>query len=72
LGIVVEGDPVLSNPYGVMAVNPDKNDAINNELANQFIDWLVSVPTQELIGQFGVDEFGAPLFTPDSEAWQSR
>lgn len=72
LGIVVEGDPVLFNPYGVMAVNPDKNDAINNDLANQFIDWLVAVPAQELIGQFGVDEFGAPLFTPDSEAWRSR
>ncbi|MCB0073798.1 MAG: substrate-binding domain-containing protein [Caldilineaceae bacterium] len=72
LQIVVEGDPILFNPYGVIAVNPDKNDAINNDLANQFIDWLVSVPTQELIGQFGVEEFGAPLFTPDSEAWRNK
>ena len=72
LQIVVEGDPILFNPYGVIAVNPDKNDAINNDLANQFIDWLVAVPTQELIGQFGVDEFGAPLFTPDSEAWRNK
>ena len=71
LVIVVEGDPVLFNPYGVMAVNPDKNVEIDNEGANAFIDWLVSVPTQELIGQFGVDEFGAPLFTPDSEAWRA-
>ena len=71
LVIVVEGDPVLFNPYGVMAVNPDKNGEIDNEGANAFIDWLVSVPTQELIGQFGVDEFGAPLFTPDSEAWRA-
>ncbi|MCB9138946.1 MAG: substrate-binding domain-containing protein [Caldilineaceae bacterium] len=70
LVIVVEGDPILFNPYGVMAVNPDKNAEIDNEGANIFIDWIISVPTQELIGQFGVDEFGAPLFTPDSQPWR--
>jgi tungstate transport system substrate-binding protein len=70
LDIVVEGDPILFNPYGVMAVNPDKGEHIKNDLANQFIDWLISVPTQEMIGQFGVEEFGAPLFTPDSEPWR--
>ncbi|MFN2289851.1 MAG: hypothetical protein ACK2UC_01550 [Anaerolineae bacterium] len=37
------------------------------DLANQFIGWLISVPAQEKIGQFSVDEFGALLFTPDSE-----
>ena len=71
LEIVVEGDPVLFNPYGVMAVNPDKNAEINNELANQFIDWLISVETQELISTFGVDKYGSPLFTPDSPAWRA-
>ncbi len=70
LKIMVEGDPILFNPYGVIAVNPDKNPQINNELANTFIDWLVSLPTQELISKFGVDKFGAPLFTPDSTAWR--
>jgi tungstate transport system substrate-binding protein len=71
LKILVEGDPILFNPYGVIAVNPDKNDLINAEGANEFIDWIISVPTQELIGQFGEDKFGAPLFTPDSEAWRA-
>ncbi|MCA9987513.1 MAG: substrate-binding domain-containing protein, partial [Anaerolineales bacterium] len=28
LEIMVEGDPILFNPYGVMAVNPDKGDHI--------------------------------------------
>jgi tungstate transport system substrate-binding protein len=70
LVILVEGDPILFNPYGVMAVNPNKNPQINNDLANQFIDWLVSLPAQGKIAQFGVDEFGAPLFTPDSAAWR--
>lgn len=72
LVIVAEGDPILFNPYGVMAVNPEKNPEIKAELANQFIDWLISVPTQEVISQFGVEEFGAPLFVPDSEAWRNR
>lgn len=70
LVILVDGDPILFNPYGVMAVNPDKGDHINNEAANQFIDWLISLPTQEKIAKFGVDQFGSPLFTPDSAAWQ--
>jgi tungstate transport system substrate-binding protein len=70
LVILVEDDPILFNPYGVIAVNPEKSPEINGELADQFIDWLISVPTQEKIGQFGVEEFGAPLFTPDSEPWR--
>ncbi|MEJ2708028.1 MAG: substrate-binding domain-containing protein [Anaerolineales bacterium] len=72
LVIEVEGDPVLFNPYGVMAVNPDKSPEINNELANTFIDWLISVPVQEKISQYGIEEFGSPLFTPDSQPWRDR
>lgn len=70
LVILVEGDPILFNPYGVMAVNPDKGEHIKADLAEEFIDWLISVPTQELIGEFGINEFGSPLFTPDSGPWR--
>ncbi|MCJ7736797.1 MAG: substrate-binding domain-containing protein [Anaerolineae bacterium] len=70
LEIMVEGDPILFNPYGVLAVDPGKNGEIKGDLANQFIDWLISMPTQELIGSYGADKFGAPLFTPDSEPWR--
>ena len=72
LVILVEGDKALFNPYGVIAVNPEKGSQIKAELANAFIDWLVSLPTQEKIAQFGVQEFGAPLFTPDSAAWRAK
>ncbi len=71
LEVMVEGDPILFNPYGVMAVNPDKGDHIRADLANEFIDWLISVETQKLIGAFGEEEFGSPLFTPDSEPWRA-
>lgn len=70
LQILVEGDPVLFNPYGVIAVNPNKGPHIQLDLANQFIDWIVSLPTQEKIAAFGLAEFGAPLFTPDSALWR--
>ncbi|HEX6302880.1 MAG TPA: substrate-binding domain-containing protein [Anaerolineales bacterium] len=72
LEILVEGDPILFNPYGVMAVDPEKSPELNLELANTFIDWLISVPVQEKISQFGVEEFGSPLFTPDSEFWREQ
>jgi tungstate transport system substrate-binding protein len=72
LEILVEGDPILFNPYGVIAVNPDKGEHIKADLANAFIDWFISVPTQEKIGQFGVAEFGSPLFTPDSAPWSAE
>ncbi|MDX1417609.1 MAG: substrate-binding domain-containing protein [Candidatus Promineifilaceae bacterium] len=72
LEILLEGDPSLFNPYGVMAVNAAKGEHIQEEAAYQFIDWLISLPTQEMIAKFGVEEFGAPLFTPDSEAWRGR
>jgi tungstate transport system substrate-binding protein len=70
LEILVQGDPILFNPYGVIAVNPDKGSHIKADLANIFIDWLISLPTQEKIAQFGVAEFGSPLFTPDSGPWR--
>jgi tungstate transport system substrate-binding protein len=72
LVVLVEGDKDLFNPYGVIAVNPEKNSNIQADLANQFIDWIISVPVQEKIGQFGVEEFGQSLFIPDSVAWKAR
>jgi hypothetical protein len=70
LEILVEGDPILFNPYGVIAINPEKGSHIKHDLANTFIDWLISLPTQQKIAQFGVAEFGSPLFTPDSGPWR--
>ncbi len=69
LVILVQGDPVLFNPYGVIAVNPLVHPDVNFDGATVFINWLTSPQTQQLIGTFGVDAFGASLFTPDSKAW---
>ena len=67
LEIVCEKDVDMLNPYGVITVNPEKNDQINEEGAKAFADWLVSENGQKMIGEFGVEEFGSPLFTPDAK-----
>ena len=66
LNIVCEGAKDLLNQYGVIAVNPEMFEGLNNEAANVFIDWICSEKVQELIGQFGVEEYGQALFTPDA------
>ena len=70
LVVLVEGDKDLFNPYGVIAVNPEKGAFINADLATKFIDWIISVPVQEKIAAFGAEEFGQSLFIPDSTPWK--
>ncbi|MFN8453809.1 MAG: substrate-binding domain-containing protein [Anaerolineae bacterium] len=71
LEILVEGDSRLFNPYGVIAVNPEKHPTVNTGGAEAFIEWITSVETQKLIGQYGQDKFGQSLFVPDSAAWNA-
>ncbi|HYA41719.1 MAG TPA: substrate-binding domain-containing protein [Syntrophobacteraceae bacterium] len=66
LDIHSEGDPLLLNIYHVMEVNREKFSKINAEGAGAFEDFLVSPETQKLIGDFGKDKFGQPLFFPDA------
>lgn len=67
LEILCENDKALFNQYGVIVVNPDKNDQINYEGAVAFSDWIISPETQEAISQYGIDKFGMPLFTPNAD-----
>ena len=69
LKIMVEGDKTLLNPYGVIAVNPDKSPKIQNDLANKFIDWLISAPVMEKVADFGKADFGSSLFFPISKPY---
>jgi tungstate transport system substrate-binding protein len=63
---VYEGDPSLLNIYHVMVVNPANCSSVNNAGAIAFADYLVSPETQALIGSFGTEKYGQPLFTPDA------
>jgi len=71
LVVLVEGDKVLLNPYGVIAVNPQKWPQVKYNLAMKFVDWITSLSTQETIGKFGVDKYGQPLFFPDSDQYRA-
>ncbi len=62
-------DPAMRNPYGVIQVTPDDPNAPAARRAEQFIEWLTSVKTQDLIAKFGVDKYGQPLFYPSSLDW---
>jgi len=67
LQVVTEGENRLFNQYGVIAVNPDKNDKINHEAAQIFVDWILSEKTQQLISEFGKDKYGESLFIPNAK-----
>ncbi|MGA2404399.1 MAG: substrate-binding domain-containing protein [Syntrophobacteraceae bacterium] len=66
LDILCEKDPSLLNIYHVMEVNPEKFSKVNAEGAKAFVDFMTSPETQKLIGEFGKDRFGQPLFFPDA------
>lgn len=66
IDIVCEGGKSLLNQYGVIAVNPEKFKDVNNEGANAFIEWICSDKIQKLIGEYGVEEYGQALFTPNA------
>ncbi len=69
LTILCEKDPsgTLYNQYGVICVNPDKNENINHEGAKAFQEWIVSDEIQQLIGEYGVEEYGEALFVPNAK-----
>ena len=65
LDILIEGDAKLLNIYHVMEVNPAKFDKVNREGAKAFADFVLSAEGQTLIGNYGKDKFGQPLFFAD-------
>ncbi|MCX7694836.1 MAG: extracellular solute-binding protein [Caloramator sp.] len=67
LEVLVEGKEDLKNQYGVIAVNPSKNNKINNDGAQCFVKWILSEKTQRLIGEFGKEKFGQSLFIPNAK-----
>lgn len=64
LVVVVEGDKVLFNQYGVIPVT----DATNAQGAQDFMDWITSPEGQAVIKEYGVEKFGQGLFVPNAGA----
>lgn len=66
LAILVEGDPVLFNPYGVILVNPARHPHVRIEEARTFVEWLTGPDGQTAIAEFTVA--GQRLFVPTASA----
>lgn len=62
LAVLVEGDPILMNPYSVIPVNHEKYPQRNYKMAVAFAKFLVSEKGQKLIESFKKD--GETLFFP--------
>ena len=61
--IVFEGSPDLRNDYHVIVVD---HEGTNTGCARKFSAWLREPAVQQTIGDFGVEEYGEQLFTPDA------
>ena len=62
--VISEGDSALYNPYGVIAVNPDRHSQVKYVRAMTLIGWLTSPECQKMIGEF--TKGGEVLFHPDA------
>lgn len=61
-GILLEGDSRLTNPYGVILVNPEKYPHVNAAGGQAFIEWLTGPAGQSVIQSYTIK--GQMLFTP--------
>lgn len=66
LEILFEGAKPLLNIYHVFLVSPTKHTGVKEPQGRAFVEFMVAARTQELIGAFGKDKFGEPLFVPDA------
>ena len=64
LPILIEKDTLLLNIYSVMEVNPANGPRVNAAGGKAFADFMLAPETQAVIGTFGVDRYGQPLFVP--------
>jgi tungstate transport system substrate-binding protein len=67
LAILVEGGKELWNSYRVIVVNPEKHSKARAPEARRFAEWLVTPAVQKVIGEFGREKYGQPLFVPDAK-----
>jgi tungstate transport system substrate-binding protein len=62
---IVDKGSILLNVYSVIVVNPAKVTTLKNvDLAKKMVEFLTSPEIQELIGKYGVAQYGIQLFTP--------
>lgn len=70
LEILMEKDEDLLNFISLIPVNKQKFPKVNYDTAMTFVRWLTSPEKgQKIIRDFGKEQYGAPLFFPNSREW---
>lgn len=64
-------DSLLRNYYSIIPINPIAHPKVNSSLAKDFVTWITSDSTQAKILSFGQEQYGQPLFYPNSEEWMT-
>ena len=65
LKILFEGDKRLYNQYAILTVNEARHPYVNGRAARRLSEWMISAPTQKLIGGYKVS--GQFLFVPNAK-----
>jgi tungstate transport system substrate-binding protein len=64
LAVLLEGDPRMFNPYGIIAVNPARYHDINYKGAMKLVDWITSPEGQKMIAAYRIE--GRQVFFPSA------
>jgi tungstate transport system substrate-binding protein len=65
LEAIVDEGSILLNVYSVLACEADNtNKRVNEEMGQNLVTFLTSEEIQDIIGQYGVAEYGRQLFVP--------
>jgi tungstate transport system substrate-binding protein len=65
LETLVEGDAKMFNPYGIIAVNPQRHPKVNNQGAMAMVNWMTSPEGQKVIAEFKIN--GVQMFFPSAK-----
>jgi tungstate transport system substrate-binding protein len=65
MNIIYAGGAIMHNPYHVIAINPEKHEYINIDLAEKYIEFITSKETQRMIAGYQIN--GQQLFHPVKE-----
>ncbi len=67
LVVLVDQGQELLNVYSAIAVNPSMRPKVNFEGAITFMEFLISEEGQNLLGEYGQEDYGQSLFFPAVE-----
>jgi tungstate transport system substrate-binding protein len=73
LAVLVEGDEALLNHISLIPVNPAKCPRVFHKEAMAYVMWLTDpAKGQKIIESFGKEQYGQPLFFPESDAYRAK